>query len=162
MGAAKRNPPIRECVLRRIGSVGSASLHPLYRLQTFRCPGMLSAPRFSCRRIPPSRDWAREGFPDAPVVCFGRGGSHKRKHRTSPSAVSANGCLVARTLLVSPAENRKNSSISRRAGTGRISEPIRRAAGVPCPNADGLGTGRASDELYAMLPILAHPAPRPP
>jgi len=113
---------------------------------------------FSCRRIPPSRDWAREMFPDAPGNCFGRGGSHKRKHRTGPSAVSANGCLVARTPLVSPTESRKKTS-HQCAGAGGIRVPVRRAAAGPCSNAGGHGTGRASDELYAKLPILGAPGP---
>ena len=115
--------------------------------------------RFSCRRIPPIRDWARETLPDAPGNCFGRGGSPKRKHRTGPRAVSANGCLVARTPLVSPMESRKKT-IYQYARAGRIPEPARRAAAVPCPNVGGHGTGRASDELYAMLPILGAPGPK--
>ena len=57
---------------------------------------------FSCRRIPPRNDWAKEEIPDAPYSCFGCGGSPKRKHRTGPHGVSANGCLVARTLPRQP------------------------------------------------------------
>jgi len=111
--------------------------------------------RFSCRRIPPIRDWARETLPDAPGNCFGRGGSPKRKHRTGPRAVSANGCLVARTLLVSPTENRQKARCSHCAGTGRTS----RATTSVRPRDGGHGTERASDELYAKLPILGAPGP---
>jgi hypothetical protein len=103
----------------------------------------------SDRRILPFRDWAREGIHDIPVACFGCGGSPKRKHRThAVGVVSANGCLVARTHLVSKTEKRDRMHDAVREINSRTRK------GGYCPNDGGPVVLRCLRRVKRKLPIL--------